>query len=122
MDSGGKTCTRGVRYTRCKLRTCPGFYHEVCRSIGGNGGGFSSPTSAVKDDTFSTPVPTVVAEPDSILSLQTDGRPIGAKRKATTGAIESGHGKLSRAVDSVGRTIEKNGKSRKRMANLTHID
>jgi hypothetical protein len=46
-------------------------------------------------------------------------RPIGRKRKAAMNEGESGPGRiLASAVDSVGKAIEKNGKSRERAANI----
>jgi hypothetical protein len=46
-------------------------------------------------------------------------RPIGRKRKAAMNESESGSGRiLASDVDSVGKAIEKNGKSRERAANI----
>jgi hypothetical protein len=84
-----------------------------------DGGDGSSPTAAVGNDgTSLKPMAAMVEVQEANSSLQAAGRPMGAKRKATMGAAESGNGKLARAVDSVGRAIAKNGKSRERVANL----
>jgi hypothetical protein len=85
------------------------------------GDGGSSPGVAADDaeeGTSSLPTTAVAMEPQAISSLRTVCRPLGTKRKAAFSTIENGQGPLARAVNSVGKAIEKNGKSRERAANL----